>query len=115
MQTAAPSEVLGSNMYSKSSLKRVVKDFDAKDVRRSIEALFKRVDKHFDDEGDMVNSTNKVVNGTVMAGVWQACEEKFVKETQRFSRLISQCYGDSGVTLDFTVGDVQTAFRKHRS
>ncbi len=115
LQTAAPTEVLNNSAYSKSSLKRVVKDFDAKDIRKNVEALFKRVEKHFDDEGEMViASTGKAKDGTVVAGVWTACERQLVKEAQRFTYLIGQCYADSGVGLEFTVSDVEGAFSKHK-
>ncbi|KAG8975726.1 hypothetical protein FRC05_005244 [Tulasnella sp. 425] len=116
LQTAAPSEVLASNAYSRSALKRVLKDFDSKDMRKSIEALFKRIEKHFDEDGEMVvSSTSKVVAGTVMAAVWQACDEEIVRETQRFSKTISQCYGDSGLSLDYSIADVEYAFKRHRA
>ncbi|KAG8991792.1 hypothetical protein FRB90_001230, partial [Tulasnella sp. 427] len=116
LQTAAPSEVLANNAYSRSALKRVLKDFDAKDIRKGIEALFKRLEKHFDEEGEMVSSsTSKVIAGTVMAAVWQACEEEVVRETQRYSKIISQCYGDSGLSLDYSVADVEYTFKRHRA
>ncbi|KIO33327.1 hypothetical protein M407DRAFT_234528 [Tulasnella calospora MUT 4182] len=116
LQTAAPSEVLSSSAYGRSALKRVLKDFDSKDIRKSIEALFKRIEKHFDEDGEMVvSSTSKVVAGTVMAAVWQACDEEIVRETQRFSRIISQCYGDSGLSLDYSIADVEYAFKRHRA
>ncbi|KAG8891384.1 hypothetical protein FRC01_014737 [Tulasnella sp. 417] len=116
LQTAAPSEVLASNAYGRSALKRVLKDFDSKDIRKSIEALFKRIEKHFDEDGEMVvSSTSKVVAGTVMAAVWQACDEAIVRETQRFSKIISQCYGDSGLSLDYSIADVEYAFKRHRA
>lgn len=112
----APSAVAANATYNKSSLKRAVKEYTAKDVKKHVEALFKRVEKHFDDEGDMVNSTTmKVVAGTVMEDVWKACEEHLVRDTQRYTRLIGQCYGDSGVVLEYTVADVETTFRRHRS
>ncbi|KAG8905579.1 hypothetical protein FRB99_008637 [Tulasnella sp. 403] len=116
LQAITPAEVANSNAYNRSALKRVVKDFNSKDVRKNIEGLFKRVEKHFDDEGDMVNAaTMKVVNGTVMETVWRACEEQLVKETQRFIRLIGQCYADSGVMLEYSVMDVEGAFKRHRT
>lgn len=109
-------EVKNNSAYNRSALKRVAKEYDGKDVKRSIEALFKRVEKHFDDEGeDVSSSTNKVIPGTVIASVWAACEEKLVLETQRFMKIIGQCYKDSGVALDFTDADVRAAFKKHRT
>lgn len=102
--------------FNRSALKRVVKELSSKDIKKNAEALFKRVEKHFDDEGDMVNSsTMKVASGTVMEDVWKACEAHLVRDTQRFQKLMGQCYADTGVTLDYTVADVESAFRRHRS
>ena len=116
LQTSSPSEVASSTSFNRSALKRVVKEIGSKDIKKNAEALFKRVEKHFDDEGDMVNaSIMKVVSGTVMEDVWKACEAHVVRDTQRFQKLISQCYGDTGVTLEYTVAEVEAAFRRHRS
>ena len=51
LKTTAPTEVQNNGTYSKSALKKVVKEYNAKDVRKHVDALFKRVEKHFEDEG----------------------------------------------------------------
>lgn len=47
LQTTAPTEVSSNSSYNKSALKKVVKEYDAKDIRKHVDALFKRVEKHF--------------------------------------------------------------------
>lgn len=93
-------------------LKRVVKDFDAKDIRKSIDALFKRVEKHFMDESSETASTGNA--SAVMTGVWKACEDEMLRMTDSFLGIISQCYKDTGVSLEYTKGDVEAAFRRHK-
>jgi len=56
LKTTAPTEVQNNSTYSKSALKKVVKEYNAKDVRKNIDALFKRVEKHFEDEGGTSSS-----------------------------------------------------------
>lgn len=105
--------------FNRSALKKVIKEYDSKDMRRNIDGLYKRVEKHFDaDEG-----ANPVplppgqtgAAGPVLAGVWNACEEELIRLTDKWTKLISQCYADSGVPLEYTVGDVRAAFKRHRT
>lgn len=100
-------------------MKRVIKEHTAKDMRRNIDALFKRVDKHFNMASDVSTTGGgeeggTVAAGTVMVGVWKACEEELLRYTVKMSRLIGQCYGDSGQALEYTTGDIEVGFRRHR-
>ncbi|EAU92708.2 exocyst protein [Coprinopsis cinerea okayama7 len=97
-----PGALAANSNYSKSSLKKVVKEFNAKDMRKHIDGMFKRVEKHFTEDG-----TEEMV-----AIVWKACEQGLVNMTGRIGGLISQHYGDSGVTLEFTKTDIESACRK---
>lgn len=87
-----------------------MKEYNAKDIRRHIDALFKRVEKHYADPGEehAGNSTH------LLKGVWTACEQEVVKSTGKFTRLIAQCYKETGVTLEYNLQDVEAAFKKHR-
>jgi exocyst complex component 1 len=118
LKTTAPSEVPNNSSYSKSALKKVVKEYSAKDVRKLIDALFKRVEKHFSTETSEKTTTTDeggvILPGTVMVGVWKACEDELLRITELFSKRISQCYADGGITLDYTAGDVEAAFKRHR-
>jgi hypothetical protein len=116
LKTTAPTEVSSNSSYNKSALKKVVREFSAKDVRKSVDALFKRVEKHFTEASEKTTTEESggIAPGTVMVGVWKACEEELLRYTDGFSKRISQCYGDSGITLDYTAADVEAAFRRHR-
>ena len=117
LKNTAPAEVAKTSTYNRAALKRVVKDYDAKDVRKHVDALFKRVEKHFTDaaEGTVAGTTNNGMPGTVMTGVWKACEDEVLRITEQFSKRINQCYSDSGVSLEYTAADVESAFKRHRS
>jgi exocyst complex component 1 len=116
LKTTAPTEVLSNTSYSKSALKKVVKDYDSKDIRKHVDALFKRVEKHFDEASEKTteDKSGAIPAGTVLVGVWRACEEELLRLTALFNKHISQCYADSGVSLEYSVSDVENAFKRHR-
>jgi hypothetical protein len=116
LKTTAPSEVSTNASYNKSALKKVVKEYNAKDIRKHVDALFKRVEKHFTEASEKTTTEESggIAPGTVMVGVWKACEEELLRITDLTTKRISQCYADSGVTLDYTAADVEGAFRRQR-
>jgi hypothetical protein len=116
LKTTAPTEISSNSSYNKSALKRVTKEFGAKDIRKHVDSLYKRVEKHFTEasEKTMADDGGDIAAGKVMVGVWKACEEELLRITEVFSKRISQCYSDSGVTLDYTSSDVEAAFRRHK-
>ncbi|KAH7885936.1 exocyst complex component Sec3-domain-containing protein [Phlebopus sp. FC_14] len=115
LKTTAPSEVQKNSSYNKSSLKKILKEFDGKDTRKHIDVLFRRVEKHFTEaEEKTTRESSGIAPGTVMVGVWKACEEELQRMTEGFSMRISQCYAESGLSLEYSSGDVEAAFKRHR-
>ena len=144
LKTTAPTEVQNNSTYSKSALKKVVKEYNAKDIRKQVDALFKRVEKHFEDDGGTSSNlgglqpgsalpTSKLgsnsalvpdgylngnagggAGGVVVAGVWKVCEEEVLRITELFQKRIGQCYASSGVTLEYGPSDVRDAFKRHK-
>ncbi|CAE6460065.1 unnamed protein product [Rhizoctonia solani] len=116
LQTTAPSEITNNNNFSRSALKKVVKEYDSKDMRKNIDGLYKRVEKHFDaEEGSTLPPGHNGAAAPVLVGVWNACEEQLLQLTDKWIKLISQCYPESGVSLEYTTGDVRAAFKRHRT
>ncbi|KAI0688760.1 exocyst complex component Sec3-domain-containing protein [Cytidiella melzeri] len=119
LKTTAPTEVASKSSYSKSALKKVVKEYNAKDVRKLVETLFKRVEKHFDEASETAttkeaSSSTGIAPGTVLVGVWKACEEELLRMTDYFNKRIGQCYGSTGVALEYSPADVEAAFKRQR-
>jgi hypothetical protein len=115
LKTTAPSEVSRNGSYSRSALKKVVKEYDAKDVRKHVDALFKRVEKHFTEASEVTTGESSgITPGTVLVGVWKACEEELLRITEIFAKRITQCYANAGVSLEYSVGDLEAAFRRNR-
>lgn len=97
----------------------MVKEYNAKDIRKHIDTLFKRVEKHFDEASEKAttedaSASTGIAPGTVMVGVWKACEEEVLRITDLFNKRISQCYSQTAVTLEYTASDVEAAFKRHR-
>jgi len=113
LSSSSPLDVSKDSNYNKAALKKVLKDFSGKDVRRCIDAMYKRVEKHFEEEG-AGGAGGSAIPGTVSADVWKACEDELVKVTERFRTLASKCYGGDG-GMEFGVPDVEAAFKKHRT
>jgi len=115
LENTAPTEVMKSSSYSRSALKKVVRDCDDKDVRKHIDALFKRVEKHFTEaeEKSTTEERSGIAAGHVMVGVWKTCEEELLRLTKSFQKKIDLCYKDSGVSLEYTTADIEAAFKRH--
>ena len=67
-------------------------------------------DEHFGESDDV----GAFAPGTVEMGVWKACEEDVRGSTERFARLIAQCYADAGYGLEYSLADVEAGFKRHR-
>lgn len=116
LKMTAPLDIPSNSSYSKSALRKVVKEYNSKDIRKQIDALFKRVEKHFTEASDAkatAEESSGIPPGTVMVGVWKACEDEVLRITELFNKRIAQCYPDTGVTLEYTAGDVESAFKRH--
>ena len=111
-----PAEVTNSSNYNKAALRKAIKDYNSKDIRKHVDTLSKRVEKHFTESSEKttVEEVSGIAAGTVLVGVWKACEKDLVKLTELFSSRISQWYGDSGISLECTTSDIESAFRKQR-
>ncbi|KIY70189.1 hypothetical protein CYLTODRAFT_371472 [Cylindrobasidium torrendii FP15055 ss-10] len=113
LKTTSPNEVATNSSYNRHQLKKVVREYNSKDIKKNVDALFKRVEKHFTEE-KASDESRGIVAGTVMVGVWKACEEELLRITELFAKRIVQCYPDSGVGLEYTPADVEAAFKRHR-
>ncbi|PWN50662.1 hypothetical protein IE53DRAFT_362197 [Violaceomyces palustris] len=128
-------EVSLHSAYSKSAMKRLVKEYTQKDVRKAVEALSKRVAKHFgeDEDGNPTSSSivpssgisssnggggaegerNNPESEEVLEKVWNSCRENFSKEVERLIRILRECYPDTsqaGQILEVSSADVNRLF-----
>lgn len=85
-----------------------------KDVRKCVEALSKRMQKHFDDDDASMITSGALARdelADVLAQVWHATEDAFVAEVERLGRILHTCYPQSGLHLDVSAQDVVRLFQ----
>lgn len=115
MRTTPAGEVSLHQNYSRSALKKLLKDYTARDMRKAIEAMARRVDKHFADEETEDGHTVAGGAGAAMAGaVWRSVTAELKREITRDEGMIKVCYEGSGLGLELSAGDIEAACRKAR-
>jgi len=85
--------------------KKLVHSYDAKEIRKGIEALKKRVDKHFGDADDPSISRDLVFK------VLKECEKKYSDVYDRSIRINQDVYSGE-VEADWGPNEVSAAFRR---
>ncbi|KAJ3224396.1 Exocyst complex component 1 [Clydaea vesicula] len=101
LKNQKPEEVSFNLTYSKTNLKNVIKKYPGKEIRRSLEELYRRVDKHYSEEEG---------SGQLLQVVWRGIQSEVVSNLRNFEELINKCYPDSGIRLEFTVDEILTYF-----
>jgi hypothetical protein len=101
----AATKISGMASHSKTTFKKVLAGYDSKEIRRGIEALKKRVEKHFGDADDPGLSRGLV------AKVTQNCEKYYEKVEDRILTVSRDVY-DGDVTADWSRGDIVAGFHK---
>ncbi|XP_038604389.1 exocyst complex component 1-like [Tachyglossus aculeatus] len=84
--------------YSKQELRKVIEKYPGKEVKRSLEVLYKKIIKHLSPEENLLPL------------VWHAMEKEVLQQYHEFDHLIHRCYQGSGITLDFSVEDLLEYF-----
>ena len=111
-----PSEDVTARIsFSKSAFKRVLAHYDAKETRKGIDLLHKRVEKHFGqipDETDAIYGVRGATIGRALVHeVWKECQKEYDSIVALCKRVISIYYPE-GVAMEFSVNDVKDAFLK---
>ncbi|ETS61045.1 hypothetical protein PaG_04983 [Moesziomyces aphidis] len=120
LRSTPANEVSLHSAYSKSSFKKLVRDFTAKDTRKAIEALSKRVAKHFGDDDDALPVAAPAASaGTdsadagqaeVLSRVWSSCELGYQREFERIQRIAAECYPDQSASLELGSNELRRLF-----
>jgi hypothetical protein len=91
LKTGPADEVSYHVQYSKSALKDVIKKYPGKEVKKSLESLYKRVDKHFTEEEGLLQV------------IWRGIQEEFCRQLRKYEELMAKCYPEITIRLDFTM------------
>ncbi|KAI9595869.1 exocyst complex component Sec3-domain-containing protein [Syncephalis fuscata] len=98
LKTTTPQEIGFHVSYNKAQLKKVINQYPWKEVKRSIDSLYKRVNKHFSDEDGLLQV------------VWHGIQEEFIRDHGRFTDLLQKCYSDTGLSLEFDINNLLDTF-----
>ncbi|KAH8725025.1 exocyst complex component Sec3-domain-containing protein [Phaeosphaeriaceae sp. PMI808] len=102
---ASAQSIAQRSSHSRSVFKKLVHGYDAKEVRKGIEALKKRVDKHFGDADDPTISRDLVFK------VLKECEKKYIDVCDRTTRINQDVYSGE-VEMDWGTNEVAAAFKR---
>ena len=98
----APAAIAQRPSHGKNVAKKVFAQYDGKEIRRGVETLKKRVEKHF----------AEAESGTALMGkVWKAAEAAFLDVLERCARVANAVY-EGEVDVSWGRGDVTGAFRR---
>jgi hypothetical protein len=97
------SKISSMPSHSKSTFRKVLAGHDSKEIRKGIEILKKRVEKHFGDADDPGLSRGLVLN------VQQNCERYYEKVEDRILTISRDVY-DGDVVVEWTRQDVSSSF-----
>ncbi|EME49313.1 hypothetical protein DOTSEDRAFT_68176 [Dothistroma septosporum NZE10] len=107
-----PTAVSSRPSYSRKTLRHLLSErYDGKTVRRDIDTLRKRIEKHFGDAED-----SEAVSRNLVGFVSQECEKEYERVLDRTESLKQQVYpdmeGEKEVIIDFSKADISAAFRR---
>lgn len=86
-------------MYNKSSLRKVIKEYPGKKVKKGLEELYLKVEKHTAED-----------DNRLLQVVWREMQEEFIRQYNHYDNLLQQCYSGTGIKMDFTLSDILNYF-----
>ncbi|KAJ8397533.1 hypothetical protein AAFF_G00438090 [Aldrovandia affinis] len=84
--------------FNKQELRKVIKEYPGKEVKKGLDNLYRKVDKHLCEEENLLQV------------VWHSMQDEFIRQYKHFVGLIGRCYPGSGITMDFTIQDILEYF-----
>ncbi len=92
------SEVGYQLAYSKQELRKVISLYPGKEVKKGLESLYKKVERHLCEEEGLTQV------------VWRAMQEEFISQYKNIEDLIQRCYPGAQIALEFTINEVLEYF-----
>ena len=92
--------------HSRSVFKKILSGYDGKEIRRGIETLKKRVEKHFGDATDDIGG-----NRALVAKVMKECEGRYLRINERVHTIVAEVY-EGNLEVDWRKEDVTGPFRR---
>uniref|UniRef100_A0A3P8XE91 Exocyst complex component 1 n=1 Tax=Esox lucius TaxID=8010 RepID=A0A3P8XE91_ESOLU len=98
--------------FNKQELRKVIKEYPGKEVKKGLDNLYKKVDKHLCEEESLLQICFLFGCWPCMLVwvVWHSMQDEFIRQYKHFEGLIGRCYPGSGITMEFTIGDMLEYF-----
>lgn len=103
--TSPTTTIAARASHSRSTFRKLLAQYDGREIRRGIETLKKRVEKHFGDADEAELSRGLV--GKVL----RACEVVYLGLGERVDRLVGEVY-EGGLEVEWRREDVMGGFRR---
>lgn len=115
VQSNPSEDVTARISFSKSAFKKVLSHYDSKELRKGIDLLHRRIDKHFgqvQDDGDsLYGSRGPAIAKELVQEVWRECQKEYVEIVNMCKRIVTTYYAE-GVQIEFALNDVNEAFAR---
>ena len=106
MLTISPTTVATRASHSRATFKKLLSTYDSKEIKRGIETLKKRVEKHFGDADDV-----GIGRGGLVQKVLKECENRYHDVGERAREIAKQVY-EGSLEVEWRKEDVSSAFRR---
>ncbi|XP_025088337.1 exocyst complex component 1-like isoform X2 [Pomacea canaliculata] len=84
--------------FSKQELRKVIREYPGKEVKKTLEHLYKKVEKQLCEEENLLQV------------VWHEMQDVFINQYKHYDELMKKCYPDSQLGLEFTIENVLQYF-----
>ena len=101
-----PTAIATRASHSRSTFKKILSGYDAKETKRGIETLKKRVDKHFGEGDDTPGLSRELISK-----VCKECEARYLDVGERVNKIIKEVY-EGSLEVEWKKEDIVSAFRR---
>ncbi|KAK6637036.1 hypothetical protein RUM43_010710 [Polyplax serrata] len=97
-QGVKESEISYQMAFSKEQLRKVISAYPSREVKRGLENLYRKVEKHLCEDENLLQV------------VWRAMQEEFIQQYKYLEDFIQRCYPGSMITLEFSIKNILEFF-----
>ncbi|KAI8041388.1 exocyst complex component 1 [Drosophila gunungcola] len=97
-QGVKETEISYQMAFSKQELRKVIAQYPAREVKKGLENLYKKVEKHLSEEENLLQV------------VWHAMQEEFIAQYNYLEERIQKCYAGAMINLEFNIQDILAFF-----
>lgn len=102
----SPASIATRASHSRSTFKKILSSYDAKEIRRGVDTLRKRVDKHFGEGDDTPGLSRELITK-----VCKECEARYLDINERVQKVVKDVY-EGNLEVEWRREDVVGAFRR---